>query len=169
MKIKYQIIKSISVINQIDKNEIWQNLIYYIDSQRRLYNEENEEEMTMWKYFTTNIEMLDEWCEKVNIDSKLCESIKTMYSKRFDIKYKYVSKIGIISPNGINNTKNILNKVLSLLEYKYTFNYDSTPYYLFESFSDDSSKINHEEFINELKKYPEIFIKVDYLAKEITQ
>lgn len=161
-------IKSISVINQIDKNEIWKTLIYYIDSQRQIYNEENEE-MTLWKYFTTNFEMLDEWCEKVNIDSKLCESIKTMYSKRFDIKYKYASKIGIISPNGINNTKNILSKVLSLLHYKFTFNYDSTPYYLFESFSEDSNKTNHEEFINELKKYPEIFIKVEYLAKEITQ
>jgi translation initiation factor 2 alpha subunit (eIF-2alpha) len=162
-------IKSISVINQTDKNELWNTLIYYIDSQRRLFNEDNDDELTLWKYFTTNIdEMLDKWCEKVNIESKLYESIKTMYSKRFDIKYKYVSKIGIISPNGINVTKDILDKVLSLLKYKYTFNYDGTPYYLFESFSDDSSKTNHEELINELKKYSEIFIKVEYLAKEIS-
>jgi len=164
-KILDHFIKSISVINQADKNEIWKTLIYYIDSQRRIYNDENDEEINLWKYFTTNIdEYLDEWCEKVNIDPKLCNSIKTMYSKRFDIKYKYVSKIGIISPNGINNTKNILNNVLSLLLYKYTFNYDSTPYYLFESFTN-----NHNEFVDELKKNDSLFIKIDYLSQESKQ
>ena len=164
-KILDHFIKSVSVVNQIDQNDIWTKLIYYIDSQRREYNEENEENTSLLKYFQTNFHQIDKWCETTNIN--ICESIKTIYAKRFDTSCKYTSKIGIISPKGVIVTKDILTKVLNNISYKYTLNYDGTPYYLFESFSDDSSKSNHEEFIEELKKYSEIFIKVDYLAKTI--
>lgn len=166
-KILDHFINSVSVVNQIDKNHIWINLIYYIDNERRIHNENTDEEITLWKYFQNNFHMIDDWCKLSNIDDQLCASIKLTYSKRFIHNCKYVSKIGIISPNGINITKEILNKILNELTFKYTLNYDSTPYYLFESNSDDSNKTNHENFISELKKYPEIFIKVDYLAKEI--
>jgi len=166
-KILDHFITSVSVVNQIDKNQIWINLIYYIDSERRLYNEENDEEITLWRYFTINFNMIDNWCKSSNLEDHLCESIKNIYSKRFNNKCKYVSKIGIISPNGINITKDILIKILNDITFKYTLNYDSTPYYLFESNSDDSNKTDHEKFISELKKYSEIFIKVDYIAKEI--
>jgi translation initiation factor 2 alpha subunit (eIF-2alpha) len=165
-KILDHFITSVSVVNQIDKNQIWINLIYYIDSERRLQNEENDEDITLWKYFTINFNMIDNWCKSSNLDNQLCESIKCIYSKRFNNKCKYVSKIGIISPNGINITKDILKKILKDITYKYTFNYDSAPNYLFESNSDDSNKTDHEKIISELKKYSEIFIKIDYIAKE---
>jgi len=166
-KILDHFITSVSVVNHIDKNNIWINLIYYIDNERRLYNEENDEDITLWKYFTTNFNMIDNWCKSSNLEDHLCESIKNIYSKRFNNKCKYISKIGIISPNGINVTKLILNKILNDIKFKYTFNYDSAPHYLFESNSDDSNKSDHENFISEIKKHSEIFIKVDYLAKEI--
>jgi translation initiation factor 2 alpha subunit (eIF-2alpha) len=166
-KILDHFINSVSVVNQINKNQIWSNLIYYIDNERRNYNDDNDEEITLWKYFTININMMDKWCELCKIDNQICESIKSIYSKRFNNKCKYVTKIGIISPNGINITKNILKKLLDNITYNYTLNYDSTPYYLFESYSDDSNKIDHEKIISELKKYSEIFIKIDYIAKEI--
>jgi hypothetical protein len=110
---------------------------------------------------------IDSWCESAKISTNVCESIKTIYAKRFDTKCKYTSKIGIISPKGVNTIKDILTQVLDKLSFKYTLNYDSTPFYLFESFSDDSSKSNHEEFIEELKQQSDIFIKVEYLAKVI--
>ena len=160
-------INSVSVVNQIDKNNLWTKLIYYIDSQRRNYNDENDEELNLWKYFSTNFQMIDTWCETISISSTLCESIKTIYSKRFDSKFKYISKIGIISTNGINIVKEILNKILSTLQYKYSLKYEGTPYYLFETNSDDSTLKDHEYFVEELKKNSDIFIKVDYLAKEI--
>jgi translation initiation factor 2 alpha subunit (eIF-2alpha) len=166
-KILDHFINSVSVVNQTDKKNIWNNLIYHIDNERRIYNDDIDDELTLWKYFTINFNMMDNWCKTCNLDDKLCESIKTIYSKRFNNKCKYVSKIGIISPNGINITKNILSKVLNELTYKNTLNYDSTPYYLFETSSEDSNKDDHEKFISELKKYSEFFIKVDYLAKEI--
>lgn len=159
-------IKSISVVNKIEQDNIWTSLIYHVDSQRQEYNEENEE-VTLLKYFQLNFHQIDEWCETTKINTSVCESIKNIYAKRFDTKCKYTSKIGIISPKGVNITKEILSIVLNKIQYKYTLNYDSTPYYLFESFSDDSSKINHEEFIEELKKNSDIFIKVEYLAKII--
>ena len=127
----------------------------------------NEEELSLLKYFQSNFSMIDEWCEKVNIETNICESIKTIYAKRFDTKYKYTSKIGIVSPNGINVTKDILIKVLNNLKYNYTFNYDSTPYYLFETFSDETSLSDHQQLVDELKKYTEIFIKTEYIGKEI--
>jgi len=160
-------IKSISVVNQIDKNILWTKLIYYIDSQRREYNDDNDEEITLWKYFNDNFQLIDSWCETVGIETSVCLSIKTIYAKRFDTKYKYTSKIGIISPNGINVTKDILSKILNNLKYNYTFNYDSTPYYLFETFSDETSLSDHQQLVDELKKHTEIFIKTEYIAKEI--
>ena len=160
-------INSISVVNQIDKNDLWTKLIYYIDSQRRHYNDDNEEDLSLWKYFSTNFNLIDSWCKTVEISSILCESIKTIYAKRFDSRYKYVSKIGIISPNGINVTKEILNKILSLNSYKYEFKYDGTPHYFFETSSEDTSSKDHEKFVEDLKTHSDIFIKVDYLAKEI--
>ena len=168
-KLLENFINSVSVVNQIDKNNIWITLIYYIDSQRRDHNdnEENDEEMSLWKYFSTNFNLIDRWCKETKIDDSICESIKQIYSKRFNSKYKYVSKIGIISPNGINVTKDILNKILISVTYKYELKYDGTPYYFFETLSDDTSLLDHEHFVEELKKNTEIFIKVDYLAKEI--
>lgn len=160
-------IKSVSVVNQIDKQNLWIRLIYYIDTQRREYNDEHDEELTLWKYFSTNLNCLDQWCQVVDLNPTICQSIKNLYAKRFDIVYKYVSKIGIISPDGVNITKNILNQIVSSLQYNYTLNYDGTPYYLFETFSNETSLIEHEHFIEELKKNSQIFIKVDYLAKEI--
>jgi translation initiation factor 2 alpha subunit (eIF-2alpha) len=166
-KLLYNFISSIAVVNKINKNDLWTKLIYYIDSQRR----QLDEEITLWKYFSNNFHNIDEWCKTVNIyDTILSESIKEIYAKRFTNKFKYVSKIGIISPNGINITKNILDKVLtpfSELGYKYTFNYDGTPYYLFETFSDETTKDDHEKLVEELKQNTDIFIKIDYIAKEI--
>jgi translation initiation factor 2 alpha subunit (eIF-2alpha) len=168
-KLLENFINSVSVVNQVDKNNIWTKLIYYIDSQKRNYNEneETEEEMTLWKYFSTNFNLIDSWCNHTGIEPSICESIKQIYSKRFNSKYKYVSKIGIISPNGINVTKNILNNILISHSYKYELKYDGTPYYFFETHSDETSLLDHEHFVEELKKNTDIFIKVDYLAKEI--
>ena len=166
-KILDHFINSISVVNKIYKNNLWEKLIYYIDSQRQEYNEENEDELSLLKYFQSNFSMIDEWCEKVGIETNIYESIKTIYAKRFDTKYKYTSKIGIVSPNGINVTKDILIKVLNNLKYNYTFNYDSTPYYLFETFSDETNLSDHQQLVDELKKYTEIFIKTEYIGKEI--
>jgi translation initiation factor 2 alpha subunit (eIF-2alpha) len=161
-------INSISVVNQIDKNNLWTKLIYYIDSQRRDHNDENEEDLSLWKYFSTNFNLIDTWCDHTGIEVSLCDSIKQIYAKRFNVKFKYVSKIGLISPNGINVTKDILNKLLNSLSYKYELKYDGTPYYFFETFSGETTLLDHENFFEELKKQnTDVFIKVDYLAKEI--
>ena len=166
-KILYNFVKSISVVNQIDKDTLWSKLIYYIDSQRREYNDENDEEFTLWKYFNDNFQLIDVWCKTVSVDSTICESIKSIHAKRFDTKYKFTSKIGIISPNGINITKDIISKILNDIKYNYTFKYDSTPYYFFETMSDETSLSDHQLFVDELKKNTDIFIKIEYLAKEI--
>jgi len=161
-------IKSISVVNQIDKDTLWKKLIYYIDSQRREFNNDNDEEITLWKYFNDNFQSIDIWCKICGIESIICYSIKNIYAKRFDTKCKYTSKIGIISPNGIMVTKDILSKILNNIKYKYVLKYDSTPYYFFETFSDETSLVEHEQLVEELKKYTDIFIKPEYLAKEIS-
>lgn len=157
-------IKSICLVNNVNKDELWINLIHYIDSQRNIYNDENDDKLSLWKYFTENIHMLNDWCNITNISNDICESIKNTYLKRFELKIKYTSKIGIISPNGINETKEILTKILNDLDYSYSLKYDGTPYYLFESFIN-----KHDEFICELKKNNSLFIKVEYLAQKNKQ
>jgi len=169
-KILYNFIKSVSVVNQIEINIIWEKLIHYVDSQRRKYNDDEDNEnddISLWKYFNDNFNDIDTWCEYVGLNISICESIKNMYAKRFDIKLKYTSKIGIISPNGINTSKDILKKITNNFTYNYTLKYDSAPYYIFETSSTDTCVLEHEQFISELKKNTNIFIKVDYMAKEI--
>ena len=165
-KLLENLINSVAIVNQCDKKYIWTKLIYYIDELRQEYNEENDE-ITLWNYFVLNIDMLEEWCLKCDINSEIYNSIKDLYMKRFITKNKIVSKIGIISSNGTENMKKILNDIFKKIDYKYTLKYDGTPNYLFETYSEDSNKECHEKFIDDLKNNKELFIKVDYIGRDI--
>jgi len=174
-KVMENFIKSICIQN-IDKklydyNSIWTTLIHHIDSLRRLHNDENDENLSIWKYFNENINSIDEWIESSKLDIIIGDTIKFMYHKKMDdIIHKIISKIGIISLGGIDSTKELLKIVLSNITFNYTIKYETTPYYIFESSSNDSSIELHTKFVEQLEKEsskfnPKVFIKTEYVGK----
>lgn len=172
-KIMEGFMKSLCITNQLSYENTWTKLIHYIDNIRREFNDNNDENISIWKYFNDNIDNLNIWTIESGLDDTYTIMIKNLYEKRIEKnKKKIVSKIGIVSPYGITHTKKLLNNVLSTINYNYTLNYDSTPYYLFETTNYDTTIDTHNLFIklleNESKKMnPVIYIKNDYIAKII--
>lgn len=144
--------------NNYDYAYIWTTLVHHIDEQR--------DKESLWKFFTENIDDLDDWINETELSDDISNKIKEQYEKIKNTNNKIVTKFGIISTNGVNATKEFLRKNLDL-NFKYTLKYQSTPYYLFESWSEDSNKEDHEKFIKKLEcnKDNNIFIKIDYIAK----
>lgn len=165
------LMKSFCKLNDYQIEDIWTNLIHYVDDLRREYNEENEENLSIWKYFNDNISELDNWVEECGYDEEFSKKLKALYDKKTEVNnQKYTTKVGIISLGGVEQTKQMLKSILSNIDYKYQLRYDSTPYYLFETTSEDSSPEDHNNFIqllqNESKKFePKIFIKSETIAK----
>jgi translation initiation factor 2 alpha subunit (eIF-2alpha) len=160
-KIMESFIKSLCIINNLDIKDIWEKLIHYIDIQRR----ENNSNDSLWKFFTDNFENIDRWVKSTNLSITVSENIKQLYYKKIENNKKITSKISIISVGGINPLKELLNN--SLKNVNYTFKYDTTPNYILESYSNDSTKEEHDEIINNMinlaKTYEEpnqIFIKI---------
>ena len=165
-KIMENFIKSVCIINSYDFTEIWTTLVYYIDSLRIELNEEEDEYLSLWNYFKANISDLDDWLEEVSLDRTIGDAIKELYEKRTEESIcKITSRIGIISPGGIGLTKTLLETTIPCITFPYTFKYDTTPYYLFESSSDTSSIDDHTKIIklleqNASKMTPKVFIKI---------
>ncbi len=169
-------VKSLCIVHKYNYDDIWTGIVHHIDALRREYNEENEEFISLWKYFSDNIESLDEWIEESGLEyESLGQDIQAMYDKKTEeAVHKIVSKIGIISLGGVGSTKELLKLVLSndSINYKYTFRYESTPYYILETSSEDSTDVSHKDFVALLEKEsnkfnPKIFIKTDYIGKAL--
>jgi translation initiation factor 2 alpha subunit (eIF-2alpha) len=163
-------IKSVCHVNKFDFTEIWTKLIHYIDTLRQEYNEENEDEddtnISIWKYFCDNINDLDDWIEEVELDQTIGNAIKQSYEKKTDhAPKKITTKFGIISPKGIMHTKKFIEMILDKIKYNFELLYESTPNYIFESYDNDSSEDDHKKFcklleVESLKYEPKIFIKI---------
>jgi len=168
-------IKSLCIIHNYDFHYIWKEFIHYIDILRRDYNDENNLNISLWKYFNDNIHDLNEWIDNTSLksDPTIFEKINNLYNKRNEINsYKIISKIGIISLGGISYTQILFNNILTKINYNFNLKYDSTPYYIFETNSNDSSDDDHTLFINNLQHMvstmePKIFIKIDFIAKHV--
>lgn len=172
-KLMENFIKSLCIVNNFSFELIWTKLIHPIDSERRTFNDDNDENISIWKYFNDNFNNLELWITNSNLDNNIFILIKDLFNKRNEQHNKKImSKIGIVSPFGINHTKLLLKNILSTINFNYTFNYDSTPYYLFESSSNDSTEDDHYEFIKKLeiesqKMNPKVYIKNEYIGKII--
>ena len=159
-------IKTMSINETIEYNLIWTNLIHYVDTIRRDSNKDNEENFSLGKFFFDNFqENIEEWIDDIEMPH-IKDSIISLYDKRFSKpNQKITSKIGIISFDGVQYTKELLAKVLKSINHDYTFKYLSAPYYLFES--DEVNSDEHRKFIINLEKESKlmnsakIFIKVE--------
>jgi translation initiation factor 2 alpha subunit (eIF-2alpha) len=160
-------IKSFCYINKYDFKKLWTTLVYYIDELRR----EQEDYPSLWVYFNDNINYLENWIQELNLEKDLYNKLISYYEiKNKETEKKIVTKIGIISLNGVNDTKKILSNVLKNIKCKYLLYYDTTPFYIFETYSNDSNIDIHNEFINNInneikqQKY-NTYIKVNFIGK----
>ena len=170
-RIMTSFIKSIANLNKYDFNEIWTKLIYHIDMERIEYNNDEDENISIWKYFCNNMEedsdVLNTWIEESGLSyPDLYNIIKDAYDKKTSTApYKITSKIGIISPDGITHTKKFLESVLKKIKFDFELKYESTPNYILESSSEVSDEEDHMKIIKmmetESQKYePKIFIRM---------
>jgi translation initiation factor 2 alpha subunit (eIF-2alpha) len=158
-----KIFKKLSIIESKDMTELWKLIIYPIDKHRR------EE------YEVKDIPCLLDYCnnEQVLIESIFKESIYyDIYPKFIELldnltkekSYRIISKIEIVSPGGIQNTKELLNKAIQTIKFNYSLVYDTAPTFKFESSSIESSDDDHKSFIKFLetegqKLNPKTFIR----------
>jgi hypothetical protein len=150
------------------ENNLRPDLIYYIDNERILQNTN----ISILKYINNNIDKLDNWIQNCNFDSNFYINFKNYYDKKnLETDYKLISEIGIISNNNIDLIKNIFKNCIEKITYNYELKYISTPYYSFETSSEDSTENDHYLFIQNLKNQGKIykdviFINIKYIAKK---
>ena len=161
-KIMTQFITTLCVVNNYNYNYVWGTLIYHLDRLRRNDN------ISIWNYFNNNINDLHIWISDVLMDEGYIESIMKLYNKKNEIIIqKITTRFGIVNTQSIENIYNIFNTVLSNIKYNYSLKYDTTPYYIFQSETNDSNIDEHNNFIDNLKSIinNNTFIKIDYVGK----
>jgi hypothetical protein len=163
-KILLSIIKKICYYNKIDFNLFWVNIFYPLDKLRR----EEYNIGSFFSFFKNNISFVTDLIkEKYDIHENIIEALN---NQLFNNAQKIISKFGLISMKGINNTLDVFKIITSNNDWVYNLKYDSAPYYILESISNTSTIKNHEEFIKMLEslcKDNKIFIKIEYIGKII--
>jgi translation initiation factor 2 alpha subunit (eIF-2alpha) len=157
------LVKSICINHNFNMVDVWENLISKIDELRR----EEDLNISIFEFFTNLIDTN----EIKNIIDDLDEDImdwqdfhKKLLLVKKNEKYKYQTKIQMISLDGIIVLKEFIGKIKC--DYDYTLTYESSPNYVLETTED-----KHSEFIKQLmeikKDYPNIFIKNEKTTKFI--
>ncbi len=165
--------KSLSILYKYDYDKIWTNFVHTIDRHRRVYNkEENEEEdVSIWKYFNDNINDLDKWVEESGLDKTFGERVLELYKKKTSMKDQPLfTRFGIISIGGVEATKQLLTRAFSDIRFDFKCEYESTPFYMFRSTTTDSSKEDHQKIVTFLqtegqKQDPKIFVEVKFVGE----
>jgi translation initiation factor 2 alpha subunit (eIF-2alpha) len=146
---------------------VWTTLIHHIDKLR------NKEIESLWKYFIDNITKLKEWIDECKLENKLYEDIIYYYNnKSFCLESKITSKIGIISLEGINIIKSIIQSFIesNTVPKSFKMTLISPPFYIIETSNNDSTINDHENIIESMKSIIEknnynIYIKIEYIGK----
>ena len=161
-KILISLIKKLANQYNLSFNVFWQKIIHPIDKERKEENSNN-----LYEFFKENTILVNELIKKnyENYD----EIINYINLNIITNNNKLKSKIGLISLNGIENIKNTIFKIVNEYKFNYSFKYDSTPYYILESNSIDSTIEDHNNFINSLNELAiknKIFTKIEFIGKQ---
>lgn len=162
------LINKVCINNQLDFNKFWSDVIHEIDRKRCENLESDELELDLCEYFNTNLELYEEIIKTKYENHE--DIIKSTHNSIVKKVYKIISKVGIISMSGITKTIEMFKKLTEEnSDWEYSIKYESTPFYIIESLSNNSSNENHEELItrlNILSKEYKIFIKVEFIGKK---
>ncbi len=154
-KLLESLITSLCTITKTNYAEIWQALVHVVDSERREYNDDNDDEpVSLWRYFSENFEeKIDGWCEVAGLSSEIKDALKGMFEKRKEKGPKKItSNIKIISQEGMTSTKKLLENCLGSLNYQFSFKYSTAPNFIFETTTADSCPDDHHDLIRNLQE-----------------
>jgi len=158
------LINKICINNNINFNKFWIDVMHEIDKKRI---EESDEDL--YGYFNSNLDLYEEIVKSKYENYE--NIINSTHSNIVKKVYKIVSKVGIISTSGLSKTQDMFKRLIEENnEWEYKIKYDTTPFYIVESFSNNSSNTNHEELItklNNISKEYKLFTKVEYIGKEL--
>jgi hypothetical protein len=166
VKVLVSIIKKMCYKINIDFNTFWYNIIHQLDKNMK----EEDINGSLFEYYNDNFNFIKELINEKYNDENIINFLEKMNEEK---PHKIVSKIGIISLNGIEHTINIIkNTIDNNKNWEFNFKYETPPYYILESNSINSSKRNHEEFIeflnNEAKKNnTSLFTKIEYIGNKL--
>ena len=159
--------KKLSYISSVDIDELWSNIVYEIDALRR--SDYDVDDMPcLLNYCNDELENIKYLFDDYdNLYTSFVEFINSIYKEK---PYKIISHIEIISNGSVSNTISLLKSRLEKLDFDYTMKYMSTPIFLFESKSIDSTIEHHTDFIKNLidcgnNFEPKIFIRCNQTEK----
>jgi translation initiation factor 2 alpha subunit (eIF-2alpha) len=164
-----KIFKKLSIIESKDMTELWKSIIYLIDKHRR--EEYEPKDMPCLLDYCINEQKFVKSIFKESIYNdiypKFIELLDKIESK--EKSYRIISKIEIVSPGGIQNTKELLNKAIQTIKFNYSLVYDTAPTFKFESKSIESSDDDHKSFIKFLetegqKLNPKTFVRCNSIV-----
>lgn len=172
-------IKNVSHKFDISVEKLWEDIIYNVDIMRRDEYEDDMPFLIDYIVDTITLATLDTTTlDTITLDTtslydtttleELFEDFenKTMYKYFIDLLGVYskdrviniTTKIEIISTGSIMNTKDIISQCISKLTFPYTFKYTSTPVFVLESSSVNSTKEDHTNFVNMLSNLGNIMV-----------
>jgi hypothetical protein len=158
------LINKICINNSIDFNIFWSNIIHEIDKKRIEESDEN-----LYEYFNTNLDYYEELVKSKYENHETI--INSTHSNILKKTFKITSKVGIISMSGISKTQEMFKRLTDENnDWEYKIKYDTAPFYIIESTSNNSSIDNHEDLItklNNIAKEYKLFIKVEYSGKKL--
>lgn len=155
-----KILSKICRTHNINLVEFWENVIYKIDKLRR---EDNLNDESLLSFITNNIDTFSELLKEIyseKYDLLFDDLNKTMFNKITKLQ----TKIKVTSNSNVNNIKNFLDYVYkSNIGFNYTIKYESTPTFIIESSSENSSMDNHNELLTFMENnYKQFGVNLEY-------
>jgi translation initiation factor 2 alpha subunit (eIF-2alpha) len=152
-KVLITITKKICRNNNLNFNEFWSKVMY------KIINEKRNEDLNglLLNYILENKDLLKNTI-KENYP-EIYETILDEFDKNFLNKvHKIQSKFSLITKTSIENTKELLKLTCdNNKNWSYTLKYDTTPNFILESSSENSTQENHDELLQFIDDNSKIF------------
>ena len=152
------IIKKICRNNDLNFNDFWSIIMY------KIINEKKKEDLngSILDYVSENKDFFKNTIKENYPDHY--EKIINQYEKQLLNKnYKIQSKFSLITKHSIENTKELLKLSCdNNKDWIFTLKYETTPIFLLESSSENSTQENHDVFLQFLENNSKVF-NVNYV------
>ena len=153
------IIKRICKNNNLEFNNFWSEIMYKLNDEKK----DEDINQSLLEFISENIEKFNDLVKEVY--PEIYEKITEEFNKSINSKvYKIQSKFSLTTKGSIENTKNLLKLTCDNNNFQYTLKYETTPIFVLESSSENSTIENHNQFLNYLEEHSKTF-NVEYIKQ----